>query len=103
MILVHSIADVPIRLTEERWHHITVRHPEMVDQRGRVGETVQSPDLVQEGDTGELLAIRFYVQTPLTSKHLVVAYRENGLTDGFVVTAYFTRRPSVQRKTLWKR
>ena len=94
MILARSRTDVPIRLLEDRWRHITARHPEKADQRERVGETLQSPDLVQEGDTGELLAIRVYVHTPLTSKHLVVAYREDDPTDGFVLTAYLTRRPS---------
>ena len=53
--------------------------------------------------TKSILAVRFYEETPLTSKHLVVAYREIDTEDGFVVTAYFTRRPSTQRALLWKR
>jgi hypothetical protein len=55
-----------------------------------------------EGDFGELLAIRFYPVTPLTSKFLVVAYREVSPDDGFTITAYLTNRPSTKRITIWK-
>ncbi len=103
MLIVRSRNNVPIRLTSERWRHLTSRHPEMADQRDRVLETVAEPDLIQEGDFGELLAVRFYPQTPLTSKFLVVAYREVDPQDGFVLTAYLTSRPSARRAILWKR
>ena len=75
----------------------------MIGQRPRILETVADPDLIQRGDAGELLAVRFYEQTPVTRKYLVVAYREIGHADGFVVTVYFTHRPSAQRSTIWTR
>ena len=103
MLIVRSQNGVSVRLTEERWQHIIHRHAEMRDQRERVLETVTEPDMIQQGDFGELLAIRFYPETPLTSKHLVVAYREVGPEDGFVLTAYLTSRPSARRSTIWKR
>ena len=103
MIVVRSPHGVPARPTEERWRHIASGHPELGDQRERVLETIAAPDYVQEGDDGELLAVRLYEHTPLSSKHLVVAYREVGATDGFVLTAYFTRRPSARRLTIWTR
>lgn len=76
MIIVQSPNHIPIRLTAERWTHIISQHPEMATQRDRVLETINKPDLIQAGDFGELLAVRFYSQTPLTQKYLVVAYRE---------------------------
>jgi hypothetical protein len=103
MIIVRSQNGAPIRLTDERWRHITRGHPELFDQGERILETVTEPDFIQEGDFDELLAIRFYRQTPLTSKYCVVAYREIGQTDGFILTAYLTRRPSAQRTTIWTR
>lgn len=103
MVDVRSRGGVPIRLTDERWGHVTRGHPELDSQRERVLETLTEPELLQEGDQGELLAIRFYERTPITRKYLVVAYREVDETDGFVLTAYFTRRPSRQRVTRWKR
>lgn len=103
MVIVRSINQVPIRLTGERWEHILKKHPEMESQRDRILETISDPDVVQKGDFGELLAIRFYFQTPLTQKHLVVAYREVGSTDGYILTAYLARRPSARRETVWTR
>ncbi len=103
MIFVFSRNRVPVRLTTERWNHIWARHPEMESQDARILETVEFPDCIQEGDFGGLLAIRHYPRTPLTSKFLVVVYRETGADDGFVLTAYFTSRPSGRRVILWKR
>lgn len=100
---MESINGVPIRLTDERWQHICDRHPEMLDQRQRILETLSDPDQIQQGDSGELLALRFYTDSPLGSKFLVVAYREISPEDGFILTAYFTNRPSPQRITLWTR
>jgi hypothetical protein len=101
MQITTSIKGVSIRLTDERWQHITSRHPELVDQQEKVLEAIANPDQIQAGDTGELLAIRFYPQTPLTSKFMVVAYREISIDDGFILTAYFTNHPSTRRITLW--
>jgi hypothetical protein len=103
MLIVLSRNGVPVRLTEERWQHIVRRHPEMDDQRERVLETVAEPDMIQQGDFGELLAVRFYPDTLLASKFLVVAYREVSPEDGFILTAYLTSRPSARRVAIWKR
>lgn len=59
--------------------------------------------MVQEGDFGALLAARHYARTPLTSKHLVAAYRQTGPQAGFVITAYLTSQPAKGRRILWKR
>ena len=103
MLIVHSRNGVPVRLTEERWRHVVCRHPEMDNQRERVLETLAEPDMIQQGDFGEMLAVRFYPETPLTRKFLVVAYREVSSEDGFILTAYLTNRPSARRVTIWKR
>jgi hypothetical protein len=103
MVTADSVNGVPIRLTDERWRHITDGHPEMATERDRVMRTVAEPDLVQAGDFGELLAIRHWPDTSLGSKRVVVAYREVSHSDGFVLTAYVTRRPSRSRSVIWKR
>jgi hypothetical protein len=73
------------------------------EQEKRVLETIESPEMVLSGDYGEKLAVKFYRTTPLTSKYLVVAYKELSSTDGFVVTAYFARKVADWREVLWKR
>ena len=102
MLIAHSVDGVPIRLTKERWDHICRRHPELANQQEKVVETLRNPTEVLQGDFGEKLAVRFYRRTPLTSKYLTVAYKELGTQDGFVVTAYFTRRVAIWRQRIWK-
>lgn len=103
MLAARSHNGATVRLTDERWEHVVRQHPEMGGQRQRVLETLSDPDLIQQGDFGELLAVRSYPRTLLTSKNLVAVYRETNAEDGFVVTAYLTRRPSARRVTIWKR
>ena len=103
MIVIYSKNTIPVRITEERWGHITRRHPEMSTQKEKVEETISNPDIIQGGDFGELLAIRHYSKTPLTRKYLVAAYRELPKKEGFILTAYFTGAPSKRRRILWKR
>jgi len=101
VIIVYSKNEVPIHLTQERWEHITRRHPELEGQKGKVEETISNPDLIQKGDFGEFLGIRFYSSVPLPQKYLVVAYKEMTAQDGFV--AYFTNTFSKRRQVIWKR
>jgi hypothetical protein len=102
MKIIRSIAGIPIRLTTERLAHIAKRHPEMADQQDRILETVASPDYVQEGDSGTLIAVKSYPKTPLSQKSCAVVYRQIGEMDGFVITAYFTSGPAVWRRIVWK-
>lgn len=103
MIIVHSKNNIPVRLTEERWNHIIRRHPEIENMREQFLETIVSPEIVLEGDYGELLAVKRFRKTPLTEKYLVVAYKEISTEDGFVLTGYLTNKPSERRKVIWKR
>jgi hypothetical protein len=103
MLTAVSSTGVTIRLSDERWQHINRRHPEVANFQDKVLETVSAPDFIQVGESGEYLAIRWYATTDLGSKYLVVAYREIEAQDGFVLTAYLTRRPSKRRRVLWTR
>ena len=73
----------------------------MEDQEEKVLETISNPDIIQQGDFDELLAIKFFDNTPLTKKYLVVIYKEIN-EDGFVITAYFTRKTLERRSIVWK-
>ena len=103
MGITHSRNGVPVRLTEERWLHIISRHPEMTNCRAMLLETVAEPDYVQQGDFGELLAVRAYEEELEPGRVVVVAYREVAPDDGFVLTAYVADRSSSRRKIIWKR
>ena len=102
MITVYSKNGTPVRLTDERWAHIVKRHPEMKNQKDKVLETIKNPQYILEGDYGELLAVKFYNKTPLTQKFLIAIYKEVSEFDVFILTAYFTRKPSTHRRIIWK-
>ena len=102
MIIVRSKNNIQIRLTTERWRHIIKRHPEMENQKEHVLEIITNPDFILSGDFGELIAVKFYEKSPLTSKYLVTIYKEAVKSDGFVITAYYATKPSERRQKLWK-
>jgi hypothetical protein len=91
-----------IRLTEERWVHIS-EHPEMVGMRAAVEETLASPEIVVESlsDREARLYYRFYHRTVVGGKYLCAVVKVRG-DDAFVVTAYLTDQ--VKRGTvIWQR
>jgi hypothetical protein len=92
-----------VRLTDERWQHVVQRHREMHGLRERVLDTLMQPDIIQQGDFRELLALRFWPETPLSRKFIVTVYREVADEDGFILTAYLSSRPSVRRSVVWRR
>jgi hypothetical protein len=95
---IRSKNSVDIRLTSERWVHITEQHCEMAGWKNEVMETIAFPVRILSGNDGECLAI----QEVEKGKWLVVVYREQG-GDGFVITAFLTRRIRSldRRKQLW--
>lgn len=96
--LVLSKHGVSIRLTDERWAHITEEHCELAGLRSEVLQTIVQPSRILLGGDGEYLAIREMEE----GKHLVAIYRE-GTDDGFIITAFMTRRVRslVKRRQVW--
>jgi len=81
-----------IRLTEERWQHIS-EHPEMTGMRDAVETTLRSPEVVVQSLIGERtqLYYRYYHRTMVGGKYVCVVV-VTGRDDAFVVTAYLTDR-----------
>jgi hypothetical protein len=95
---VNSKSGVPIRLTDERWAHITEEHRELAGLRREIVQTVANPTEIIAGNRGELLAVREVEP----GKYLVVVYRE-AQQDGFLITAFLTRKGQAlrRRQQLW--
>jgi hypothetical protein len=95
---VTSKNGVVVRLTDERWAHITEEHCELAGMHVEVLDTIAHPERIFEGREGELFAVR----GTEAGKWLVVVYRETG-HDGFVITAFLTRRirSLERRKLIW--
>lgn len=89
-----------IRLTEERWKHICLMHPNLADKQKQVLNTVKDPDYILKGRASELLAV-----IGATKKvYLVVVYKEAG-DDGFIITAYETTNTTwlFKKEIIWNK
>ena len=89
---------IPIRLTDERWVHITEEHCELAGLRIEVLETIENPIKIFEGHHEELIVV-----SELTKgKFLAVVYREFQ-RDGFIITAFITKRIKSlsRRRQIW--
>src|SRR5271169_245287 len=89
-----------IRLTDERWRHIT-EHPEMAQMRVQLEETIAAPESVVESlsDPAARLYFRFYERTIVGGKYLCAVVLESP-DDAFVVAAYLTDQIK-KGKILW--
>ncbi len=93
-----------IRLTAERWSHIVESHDYMAGNQDMVFETLDIPDIIVSGGKNEFIAIKHYIKTSISEKHVVVIYREHN-NDGFVITAFMTSKPEkiIKKGVIWKR
>ncbi|MCL0066159.1 PBECR2 nuclease fold domain-containing protein [Dehalococcoidia bacterium] len=100
MDVVRSKNGVPIRLTEERWIHITEEHSEMAGYYFEVVQAVDEPEAIYDGKMGECIAAREIEK----GKYIVAVYRELSKEDGFVITAFLTRRRKQleRRRKIWQ-
>ena len=97
--VVISKHGVPVRLPDERWSHIEYEHDDLAGSKDEVLRTVAEPNQILAGGEGELFAVREIEQ----GKWLVVVYKELSASDGFVITAYLTRRAKQleRRAVIW--
>jgi hypothetical protein len=102
MEIAVSINKVPVRLTKERWHHISTGHPEIADYYFEILETIENPKTLYEGMYGELIAISNKLEQ--SNKFIVAVYKEIDSNDGFIITAYLTNKEQKfeKKKVLWK-
>ncbi|MFP4307490.1 MAG: hypothetical protein ACLFRG_10015 [Desulfococcaceae bacterium] len=97
MEIAYSVNAVPIRLTFERWYHITENHDDLASYFHEVLDTIENPHFVIQGNQGTLKATKNIGK----KKWLVVVYREISMDDGFIITSYFL--PGKPKgKMIWK-
>lgn len=97
MDIVHSVNNIPIRVTRERWFHIAENHDDLAGYYDNVLDTIENPDLIIQGYGGALIAVKGMGR----KRYLSVIYKEFAAKrDGFVISAYFTSKID-KRKILW--
>jgi hypothetical protein len=101
--IIISKSGIGIRLTAERWAHIVEAHDYMAGNQDLIFETVENPDIIVQGEKEEMISLRHYDKTSISTKTMVVFYREQK-ADGFIITAFMTSRPEkIQSKgVVWK-
>ncbi len=93
--------NIPIRLSDERWMHITTGHPEMANYYYEILEAIENPDIIYAGNNDAKIAIKKFQER--NDKFVVVVYKEISDTDGFVITAYLSNMQQQLNKTIiWK-
>ena len=99
MHVAESVNGVSIRLSSERWQHISQNHPEMAGFLYDILETVEQPETVRLGPNGESIADRLLEGE---TKRIIGVYRENE-EDGFIITAFLTKRANwlTKREVIW--
>lgn len=99
MVVAWSKNNIPIRLPEERWFHITEEHSEMAGYYFEVLETIEEPEAIYEGKFDELIAVREIAK----GKYIVAIYKELSSEDGFVIAAFLTRKKKLdKRRKIWE-
>ena len=99
MDIAISIRGVPIRMTVERWNHISRGHHEIASYYDETLETIEHPDCIYQGTNDELLAVKSFSGSLGIS--IVVIYKETSDSDGFVITAYISSR-KINRTIIWQ-
>jgi hypothetical protein len=102
MDIAISKNNVPIRLTDERWYHITTGHPEIADYYYEILDTIENPEIIYQGDNDGLIAVS--INLDKVGKFIVVVYKETSISDGFVITAYLSNKEQkfTKKIILWK-
>jgi hypothetical protein len=96
MNIAYSTNNVPIRLTQERWEHITSNKPYMEGYYERSLEAVERPTRILRGYGGTLVAVLSVGK----QRYLHVVYRELSQDDGFIITAFIARKYN-RRIVIW--
>lgn len=98
MELVHSISGVPIRLMEERRDHIISNKPYMERYYEKVLEAIERPTWILRGYAGAKVAVLSISK----QNYLHVVYREVNRNDGFILTAFISKKVN-KRMIEWPR
>jgi len=80
---------------------MTTGHPEIADYYYEILEVIENPETVYEGNDDAKIAIK-ELQGRL-DKFVVVIYKEVSADDGFVITAYLSKKKQEfqRKKVLW--
>lgn len=97
MDIAISKNNIPIRLTSERWQHITIGHPEIAGCYYEILETIENPDIIYEGSNEAKIAVKKFEE--IFPKFMVTVYKE--IMSGMVLLSqliFLQRNKNLKRK-----
>ncbi|KPV62149.1 MAG: hypothetical protein AOA65_2041 [Candidatus Bathyarchaeota archaeon BA1] len=109
LAIVLSVNNVPIRLTEERWWHITAYHEELANFQREILLTVAEPNMLFYSPHWARpchAAVKAFPKLRESGlpENLVVHYREVTPHDGFILTAFAMSNKRIEvRFGRWRR
>ncbi len=74
-----------VKLTHERYLHIILRHPEILDKENEIKEALENPDFIKESKHDNTVLL-FYKSS--NKEYIVVVVKR--VEKAFVLTAYAT-------------
>jgi len=98
-----TVTGVTVKLHKLILKRIVSKHSELEGCEEMILDTIRSPDFIIEGHKHELLAIKHYATTPISSKDMVVVYRED---KRLVITAFLTSKAhkiTEKRRVIWQK
>ncbi len=99
MKTINSINKIPIRIPDERWIHILENHDDLSGYIDDILDVIEFPDYVIKGYKEAKIALRII----RSDKFLAAVYKETSITDGFLITAYFTSKINLENEEiLWQ-
>ena len=97
---IKSKNGVSIHLSAERWFHISSNHDDLASYYEDVLNTVENPDYIIRGYRASLIALRRYGKRGF----LAVVYKELSKDEGYILTAYFTRKVNLNSSVIiWQK
>jgi len=87
LMSVRAFDGARILLTEERWKHIVLRHPELENKLFQVLDVVANLDEVYVDQAGAFHALK-RLRGEVSDYIVVVYYKEN--EEGYIRTAFYT-------------
>ena len=103
MVHLRDLYNRIIRITSERWGHISGDHPEMAGELEKVRSTLLAPDRIVRSRTDPKVEL-FYrdFETTLIGRKFLCVVVKVSADDMFMITAYFT--DSIKKgEILWER
>jgi len=91
-----------VALTQGKYDHICKRHPEVSGEIDEMKETLSSPQIIRRSTYDEKvwLFYRFFEETSVTEKYLMVAMRIFN-DEGLILTSYFTDKVKMGEE-IWR-